>query len=240
MGYNDFQIRIFLPRPFRITATRASPGAPSFSDYWDDVGWILIVVRWEAKNLWRILGPAWPSGGRTFALLKNSPTHVTKSGGRPPCGVGHCAGFSSFAQFIRGDRPLSLLLRGETDFTAKERRNWPATAQRSRHCKIHHSTDFYFPEPVVLKNRTTEFAIGVEPAPLALTDGSRPPGLECTANNNAVSVLRSAPRATAIIALPPCRKGIRDDRLYRSRLPPGGGRLFFVATSGRLCGCINQ
>jgi hypothetical protein len=48
-GLQRFQIRILsaLALPCR---QRASPGAPWFSDYCDDVGRILIFARWEAKD----------------------------------------------------------------------------------------------------------------------------------------------------------------------------------------------
>src|SRR5208282_32342 len=52
----------FFPLALRLIAKRASPGAPSFSDYCNDVGRLPIFARWESENCWPVLNPAWSSG----------------------------------------------------------------------------------------------------------------------------------------------------------------------------------
>jgi hypothetical protein len=70
-------------RPARL-ARRASPGAPSFSDYCEDVGRLPIFARWESKNCWRILNPAW-SSGRRFGRARAG--RQTKSISQGKCGA---------------------------------------------------------------------------------------------------------------------------------------------------------
>ena len=89
-------------------------------------------------------------------------------------------------------------------------------ARRSVHCKIHHSASFDFPEAIVSKNPTTEPAIDVEPAPLALIDGSAPSGLDFPISTRTPRSLPETDRGAAAQTNSPCfpvkpRPSLPDD-----------------------------
>jgi len=61
----------FPPRHSPCRPKRASPGAPSFSDYWDDVGRLPIFARGESKNCWvSLIQLGLPVADRARALAR--------------------------------------------------------------------------------------------------------------------------------------------------------------------------